>query len=481
MDGDDDFLRPPRLESLLVFAFLGVLALAPFPYGANRPWAELALGLGLGAVLFAWSGLALTGVASAVHPIRRLALPALCIVAALGWAFAQSVDLQTVARLTGLDLSLLANPIWAKASAALGRDAGSYISVAPEATRHAIFTSVLSVGAFLLAFELGRDRDRALTLLGGIVVIAVIYAAAALASFYLQIDPQSFVMPDRRASADLLAGPFEERNHFATFLGLGALAGMGLFVETVRPAVMWERGFRVMLRSLTFAMKGVNLLWLVATGVIIAVLLLTQARGGIIAFLIGTIALIVALAVGRRWTAGEERGQRAMTALLVLVLGVSIGVALQPLLGRTGVEGVSDETREALVQASMNAIQSAPLLGNGFGAFEAYYPLVADGSLAAGVKEANNDLLETLADLGLLAGGAFIAAPMLLAGMCFAGCVIRRRDRMYPAIALAVSVLVGVHALIEFSLQIPAIAVTFAALLGLGVAQSWRTNMDAVR
>lgn len=481
MDRDDDFLRVPRAESLLMFAFLAVLALAPFPYGANRPWAELALGFGLGSILLAWAGLALTGFASPVHPIRRLALPALCLVAALGWAFAQSVDLQTVFRLTGIDLSALANPIWSQTTAALGREVGSYISVSPETTRHAIFATALSVGAFLIAFELGRDHDRALTLLGGIVVIAVIYAAVTLATFYLQFDPQSFVLPDERASTDLMAGPFESRNHFATFLALGALAGMGLFVETVRQSVMWERGPRVMLHSLTFAMKGANLAWLAAIALVLAALLMTQARGAVIAFLIGTIALIVALAVGRRWTAGEERGQRAMTAVLVAVLGISIGVSLEPLLGRAGVEGVSDETRDALVEASMKSIQSAPVLGNGFGAFENYYPLVSDGSIPGEVKEANNDLLETLADLGLPAGAAFIAAPMLLAGMCFAGCVNRRRDRMFPAIALAASILVGVHALIEFTLQIPAIAVTYAALLGLGVAQSWRTNMDAVR
>jgi O-antigen ligase len=288
-------------------------------------------------------------------------------------------------------------------------------------------------------------------------------------------------MPDARASADLMAGPFETRNHFATFLGLGALAGMGFFVETIRQSVIWERGSRVMFRSLTFSLKGGNIWWLVAAGVIIAALLMTMARGGIIAFLIGSIALIIALAVGRRLSEGEERGQRAMTAVLVLVFGICTAVSLQPLLGTGGVEGVSDETREALVQASLSAIQASPFLGNGFGAFEQYYPLVSDGSIAGVVKEANNDLLETLADLGLLAGGAFIAAPLLLAGMCFAGCVNRRRDRMFPAVALAASVLVGVHALIEFSLQIPAIAVTYAALLGLGVAQSFRTNFDAVR
>jgi hypothetical protein len=39
----------------------------------------------------------------------------------------------------------------------------------------------------------------------------------------------------------------------------------------------------------------------------------------------------------------------------------------------------------------------------------------------------------------------------------------------------------AVHAMAGFALQIPAVAVAFTVLLGIGAAQSWRTNMDLVR
>jgi hypothetical protein len=35
---------------------------------------------------------------------------------------------------------------------------------------------------------------------------------------------------------------------------------------------------------------------------------------------------------------------------------------------------------------------------------------------------------------------------------------------------------VGMHALVDFSLQVPAVATTYAALLGIGVAQSYRSG-----
>ena len=481
MERDDNLTRLPRLESVLLAGLLVVLAWAPFPYGSNRPWAELALGLGLGVVLVAWSGLALTGKATSLPPLRRIALPVVCIGVALGWAFVQAIDLEAVFRLTGIDARAFVHPVWPAASAALGGDAAAYISVDPESTRHAIFAASLSLGSFLIAYGLARDRERASRLLRGFVAIAVVYAAVALAGFEFGIDLQALLMPDLRTVTDRIAGPFVNPNHLATFMSLGALAAMGLFVETLRQSVVWDRGPRVLLRTAMQALTGPIALSIAAMTVILAALLLSQSRGGVIAFLFGTLALIVALAVGRKATAGEEKGQRAMAALLVTVLGVAAAVSIDPLLGRVSEQGMNDSARASLAHSSLRAIEAAPLVGQGFGAFQRYYPLYADGSVQGDVDEAHNDVLETLADLGLPAGLAFMAAPLLLAGMCFAGCLRRRRDRMYPAIAFSASVVVGVHALVEFSLQVPAVAIAYSALLGLGVAQSWRSSMDAVR
>lgn len=479
MDEDDDRVELPRPETVLLVAFLAVLAWAPFPYGSNRPWAELVLGLGLGGILFAWAGAAMTGIAPATPLTRRLTWPGLLMLAALGWALFQSVDLSALAKV--VDLGWLSHPVWPATTQALGFGNGLFVSVDPELTRQAIFAAGLSVAAFVIAFELGRDRGRAALLLGGFVVIVFIYAAGAIASFHSHFEFQSWLMPDPKPVSERLAGPFINPNHFATFLALGALAGLGLFVETLRQSVVWDRGGKVLARTMVTALTGTNALLFAAAIVILSALLFTQSRGGAIAFLLGTFALIVALGVGKRFNAGEEAGQRAMAALLILVLAVAAALSADPLFGRVGEQGVGDSVRASLAQSTMDAIAAAPLTGHGFGAFERYYPFFADGSVVGYVDEAHNDLLETLADLGLPAGLALIASPILLAGTCFAGCLRRRRDRIYPAVGFAASVVVGVHAVVDFSLQVPAVAIAYAALLGLGASQSWRTNMDMVR
>ncbi len=64
------------------------------------------------------------------------------------------------------------------------------------------------------------------------------------------------------------------------------------------------------------------------------------------------------------------------------------------------------------------------------------------------------------------------AGPALLFGYCLRGLFVRRRDQVYPLAAVGATLLVALHALVDFSLQIPAVAVTYAALFGLGVAQA---------
>ena len=53
---------------------------------------------------------------------------------------------------------------------------------------------------------------------------------------------------------------------------------------------------------------------------------------------------------------------------------------------------------------------------------------------------------------------------------------IRRRNRIYPVAALGATAVIAFHSAFDFSLQIPAIALTYAVILGLGVSQSFATR-----
>ena len=85
---------------------------------------------------------------------------------------------------------------------------------------------------------------------------------------------------------------------------------------------------------------------------------------------------------------------------------------------------------------------------------------------------AHNTYLEVFQGLGLLFGSMLVASIGLLVLRCVKGAMTRRENEMIPCVAVGIAFLVGAHSLVDFSLQIQAVAVTFMALLGAGVAQS---------
>ncbi|MFP6563251.1 MAG: hypothetical protein VCC68_02065, partial [Myxococcota bacterium] len=91
-------------------------------------------------------------------------------------------------------------------------------------------------------------------------------------------------------------------------------------------------------------------------------------------------------------------------------------------------------------------------------------------------RRAHSTYLENALELGIPAAVALFASIGTCAGYCWLGIGRRRRDRIYPAIAVAATALVAAHSTVDFSLQIPAVAVSYAFLLGLGCAQSFSTR-----
>jgi O-antigen ligase len=86
--------------------------------------------------------------------------------------------------------------------------------------------------------------------------------------------------------------------------------------------------------------------------------------------------------------------------------------------------------------------------------------------------KAHNTYLEVWLGLGVVFGTALMASLAWLVLRCFIGAVKRRRDSTPAIVAAAAALVVGTHSLVDFSLQIEGIAITFMALLGAGVAQS---------
>ncbi|MBV9968974.1 MAG: hypothetical protein JO228_03235, partial [Xanthobacteraceae bacterium] len=142
--------------------------------------------------------------------------------------------------------------------------------------------------------------------------------------------------------------------------------------------------------------------------------------------------------------------------------------------GKLGERGLADANRMAVNALSLRSIRDVLLTGYGFGTFTDVFPLYRDRSISVfGVwEQAHDSYVEIFQGLGLVFGSMLLASVLLLVVRCARGMVTRHEHVTFPRAAVACASLVGVHALVDFSLQIEAVALTFAALLGAGVAQS---------
>ena len=122
----------------------------------------------------------------------------------------------------------------------------------------------------------------------------------------------------------------------------------------------------------------------------------------------------------------------------------------------------------------MGAIGHSPVSGLGYGSFADVFPLYRDRSVGVHGKwvTAHNTYLEVFEDLGLFFGALLIASIALLAYQTVKGVTTRQSGATVPCVVAGVAALVGVHSLASSGLQIQAVTLTFAALLGAGVAQS---------
>ena len=115
-------------------------------------------------------------------------------------------------------------------------------------------------------------------------------------------------------------------------------------------------------------------------------------------------------------------------------------------------------------------IADRPLLGVGLGTYQDAYPLYATRVIPYVVDKAHNDYAEFAAGLGLPAAAAWWISWCWLLFACVQGALARRRNSYFGVLAVGATVLVAVHSALDFSLQIPAIALLYAALLGIGLS-----------
>ncbi len=439
--------RPEALDWLF-WPFLFLILGAPAILGANRPVAWSGLALGFGILLIGWALAAGQTAGAAPVPLKRLAPAALPFFLAIAWALVQALPYAP---------PIAQDPAWAQAAKALGMALPGRISLAPEEAGTGIMR-LLSYGAvLLLATQFGHSRRRAHAILWG---VALAGGAYALYGLLVWTDGNRLLLwMAKWAYRDSLTSSFVSRNHYATYAGLGLCASLALVAHalTRRPRAAANTAAAFIALSLMIA----------------AALLLTRSRGGIASAGIAVLAMAALFALG-------SQGRRARLAFVGAALGLLLAATATlggGVVARLAPEDVEDWGGRSDIWARAAVAALDRPLGGGLGAFADFFPAYRDlilGLQFGSLDKAHNLYLEMAAELG---------PPVAAALVLGLGWLVFRVTRAslapeasLPLAAAGASVLVAVHSLADFSLQIPAVTATWLLLLGAALGQVHRAT-----
>jgi O-antigen ligase len=269
------------------------------------------------------------------------------------------------------------------------------------------------------------------------------------------------------------AGPFVNKNHFAGWMLLAIPLVLARLVSGIENSMAGIKpGWRNRVLWLSSS-EASRLILLGAAALLMALsLALTTSRSGVIAF---ALSMIVS---GKFIISGSARRTRKALGLCSLILlGVIVPVAagydaVVTTFARTDWAEFNNR-RGAWIDA-WSIAEKFPITGTGLNSYGTANLFYQRHDLDRSYSEAHNDYLQLLAE-----GGTLLFVPFCLCIVAFIGAVRRRFSESSPPTArwLRMGAMTGLIAIalqetVEFSLQIPANAMLFAAICAVALHES---------
>jgi len=453
------------IEQLIFGAAILGVAWVPFWLGSNREIAWLINAGYFGALVLLLETVLLVG--RRAHPValKRMAYPAAIFALTCVWIFIQAS--------TWIP-AWLDNPIYQYGRETLNIDFPGSITINRALSYMALLRLLTEGAVFWLFLQLGRSPHRAHWTVQAVAIIGMAYAIYGIVAFF--VFPGTILWFTKYAYLDFVTSTFINRNSYATYTGIGLVCALACtFSAYFRSATSVGRS--ALRRAVAFvaASAGPAGWWLVGSFILSLALVRTGSRGGIFASVAGLLALILIISL-------RGRSAIAATASLLGLLAASLAIFVfgDFFAGRLLSFGLESSDRLAVYKLTMLSIWDAPWKGFGYGTFEYVFPMYRDNSLSPfGVwDKAHNTYLEMIQGLGIPVAALFLFMLLMLAARCGYAALTRMSSATAPLVATAATVIVALHSFVDFSMQIQAVALTWTALLGAGVAQSWSSRVD---
>lgn len=427
----------------IIGSWSALLCLALTTGGANSSFLAAAFGALSAGLLLVYA--LLTPQKMLTRFVWRNWISLLGFVVFVGWAFA------TTLRPAGP----WAHPLWAS----LGVSGGA-IALSPFRVYEGLAGFIGPACAFMLGALVDQSqRERSFALL----TVAVAGAAFAVIGFgqYL-LQPESTLIRARLTTAI-------GANGAATAFGVFALLCLSIAIIARRTPPK-ARLTRSPLGDLIADATGAPFALATLLLCVIA-LAATGSRGGALAFAAAFFLLVGAhLSAGARTHFGARAGGFGFALLFSLAVVVAGVIFAVPLLAERFRDAPTDAVlRWQGAMAHWQAFLDRPIFGHGLNSFaeiNAYYATIENWKLVANIGAAHNIYIQLLEEAGLIGASAMALMVIPPIWRALAGLQAIGSRRALNAAALCASAMVGAHGMVDFGMNIPAIAALYAFVLG---------------
>jgi len=343
------------------------------------------------------------------------------------------------------------------------------LSVAPSQTlREGLELLAYFIVGFLVIHTVthGRQIRAVIMVLIGLGVFESMYGL-----YELTTSRPRILFYAKAFSPDSVTGTFVNKNHLSGYLEMILPLAVGLVIARTSVLSFGAKGLRE--KFLLWTSGGVVTNLLVMSSIVVMALgiINSHSRSGLFVlvfsfFLIFGLSILTFSRTGFRQMWIKTFVRVTFVVILIMSLYVGIGSTIQ----RFAVDDLLHENRPLFWANVTGMMGDFPVFGTGLGTFVSAYPAYEKrGGPDALLTHAHNDYLEYASELGLVGSLFLFGGIFYLAGRAF----LTWRERRNPeAKGLALGGIVslagmGLHAMTDFNLHIPANMLLFTIVLSL--------------
>jgi len=446
--------RPPVavLDTMLEILMLLLLVFTPIAFGATERWSRLTVTITITLMCALWClrAIIMRKFSIVRSPLNVLILSFIVLASiqlvplpdsVAGWlspsaAFGERGTLAGSAE-AAFDNAVESVPYSDEVS-------GKGISANPAAGKASLVMVICYAAAFLITINTFNTKAQFMRLIWAVVCTGFIVAMLGVLG---KSSPPGKLLWLRDTPAGAIPfGPFVNRNHFAGYLVMTIALALGMMVS-VR-----HREKKTLLAF--------------ASAVMIAALLASASRGGVISMAIGA-AVFGAMLISSRSAKGNLI-PLVMVGCLAAIGAAIVGVG--PLLSRSA-ELLDAEApgvyRWGVWKDTFRMFMAFPLLGVGLGAFSSIFPLFKTLPAQLHFSHVENDYLQLLAETGVIGFGIGVAFIVIIMRHAFRNFTANRSSASRGMIIGLTSAAAGLlaHSFVDFNLHVTSNGLLFAFIL----------------